>query len=111
MSPMKQTGSLLRETLELETAISGRIAEAEAHAQKAVEEAEREARLAVEAANSEVARYMESSTRRLGAETTSVRSDWKRRSTEAIDRMNRAFSLSADELARDIAERILGYDA
>lgn len=108
---MKKTGSLLKETLEFEAALEGRIAEAKAHAKKAVEEAEKEARLALEAAQTDAERYKEESVQRLSAETDSVREEWQRKTDDSSALMLRAFEENADELAARIAERILRYDA
>ena len=108
---MKKTGSLLKETLEFESALEGRIAEAKAHAKKAVEEAEKEARLALEAAQSDAERYKDESVQRLSSEAEAVRGDWQGKAEDASARMLRNFEENTDELAARIAERILRYDA
>ena len=108
---MKKTGSLLKETLEFESALEGRIAEAKAHAKKAVEEAEKEARLALEAAQSDAERYKDASVQRLSSEAETVRGEWQRKAEDASAQMLRNFEENADELAARIAERILRYDA
>jgi F0F1-type ATP synthase membrane subunit b/b' len=108
---MKQTGSLLRETLELEAQLSLTIKQSHADAQQAIEEAQLEATLAVDAACAEGQRRADESLSALNAEIHSGKDRQKTILAQSILLMRESYDRCADDLAEETAEEILRYGA
>jgi cell division septum initiation protein DivIVA len=104
---MKETGSLLRDTLIQEARMNELIAEAEADAEKIITAAEKEAEAVLERARASCASHREKAFNDLNNETADLNTRYESKREDAIKSMNEKFDAVCPALARDIAERIL----
>ena len=108
---MKETGSLLRDTLIQEARMNELIAEAETDAEKIIAAAEKEAEAVLERARASCASHRENAFSDLNNETADMNTRYESKREDAIKSMNEKFDAECSSLARDISERILKHGA
>jgi vacuolar-type H+-ATPase subunit H len=106
---MKETGSLLRDTLMREARMNELIAEAEADADNIIAAANKEAGSVLERARASCVSHREKAFSDLNNEIAEMNTRYESKREDAIKTMNEKFDAVCPSLARDIAERILKH--
>jgi F0F1-type ATP synthase membrane subunit b/b' len=107
---MKQTGSLLRETIEMEALCSKKLDDAANEAALIIQTAEKDAEKISADRKKQIRHYKENAFLAAEQKKEAIRKEYEKKSRTGIDQLKQAFSSIADSLAKETAERIIRYD-
>lgn len=108
--PMKETGALLRSTLEREARRKTLSSEAEIEAGRIIAAAELEAAETIKKAHDSCVRYDTESHLKLENELATLNDEYARENTADIKSMEDVFSAVCDKLSVETANRILRHE-